>query len=65
MRKKPQKPLAIKKPGKAAEAANQTAQVAPMRKRPQNQRRKPGKAAEADPDCAVRTTHLKELGPMV
>jgi hypothetical protein len=51
-----------KKPGKAAEATNRTAQVALMKKQTKTSRKSQEKVAEADPGCAVRTTELDEKG---
>jgi len=50
-------PTKRSKPKAAAEAVNQTAQVALMKKKPKNLRKRPGKVVEADPVCAVRTTN--------
>jgi hypothetical protein len=61
MRKKPTR----KKSGKAAKAANRTAPIALTKRRPKHPRRRPGKAVEADPACAVRTDQLNEQRPMV
>jgi len=55
MKKKTKAPFK-KRPGKAAQAANRTAQLALITKQKKTSRKSPGKVAEADPGCAVRTT---------
>jgi hypothetical protein len=58
-------PTRRSKPKAAAEAVNQTAQVALMKKKTKTPRKRPGKVVEPDSVCAVRTTQLNEKRPMV
>ena len=58
-------PTRRSKPKGAAEAVNQTAQVALMKKKPKSPRKRPGKVVEADIVCAVRTIQMNEKRPMV
>jgi hypothetical protein len=64
MKKKPKRSRK-KKLGKAAEAANRTAQVALMKKKPKIPNSKPGKRVGADPVRAIGIFKLNEQGPMV